>query len=71
MKARKLILVGLSLTLACTFLPLVALVIASHEQAERAITLILSTEIFTPALIFGLALTIYFSCKPHKWRYQQ
>ena len=69
MKGRELILAGLSLTLVCTILLLASLVMISYEQAERTVTLILSAEILTPAIIFGLALAVYFSRKSHQWRY--
>lgn len=65
MQGRNLVLVGLSLMLIDGIFLFVSLVINLQGQAEQVITLILSTEILTPALICSLALGIYFNSK---WR---
>jgi hypothetical protein len=71
MKGSKLVLAGSLLMLACIIFLLAPLTVSSHGQVEWIITLILSTEILTPALIFGLALVVYFTSKSHKRRYLQ
>ncbi|HUH96362.1 MAG TPA: hypothetical protein VLZ89_03330 [Anaerolineales bacterium] len=70
MNARKLVLAGLAWISACSIFLLAALTLSSGGQAERIITLILSAEILTPALILGFALAIYFASRSHKWRYR-
>ncbi len=70
MKERKLVLAVLFLILACMIFLLASLAASSCEQTERILTLILSAEILTPALILGFALVIHLVSKSHKWRYQ-
>jgi ABC-type spermidine/putrescine transport system permease subunit II len=71
MKGWKLVLAGLSLALACLLPALTSFMAAFYERVDGAITLILSTEILAPALIFGLALVFHFASKSHTWRYLQ
>lgn len=59
MKARKLSLLCLSLSLACLIPMLILLLMDSNRQAESTISWFL-IEFSTPALLLGLALIIYF-----------
>jgi ABC-type dipeptide/oligopeptide/nickel transport system permease component len=71
MKSWKLVLAGLPLVLACMLPTLASFMAAFYERVARVITLILSTEILTPAFIFGLVLVVYFTSKSRTWRYLQ
>ncbi len=71
MKGKQSLLLVLFSTPVCTTVLLGLLTLAARWQTERVVTLLLSTEILAPALIFGPALTAYFSGKSDKWRYIQ
>jgi hypothetical protein len=58
MKERKVILVYSLLMATCMIMMISLLVIVPHEQVERTIVLLLSTEILTPTLILGVTLII-------------
>jgi hypothetical protein len=68
MKGRKIVLGGLVLMAALTMYLLASFNLPARESVERIMTLILSTEILTPALILGLASVAYFFSKSQKWR---
>jgi hypothetical protein len=58
MKERKMILLYSFLVVACVIMMIFPLVIASREQVEQTIVLLLSTEILTPTLILVATLII-------------
>ena len=60
MKGRKLYLLYLSMSLACTIPILALLFMASSRQAGSTISWFHLMECFTPTLILELALIIYF-----------
>jgi hypothetical protein len=60
MKVRKLSLLCLYMSLACTIPMLVLLFMVSNRQAGSTISWVHLMECFAPTLIFGLALIIYF-----------
>ncbi len=60
MKGRKLLLLGLSVATLVSAALMPILLVASSGQIRATVIWLSFMEFFTPAMIFGLALTIHF-----------